>query len=63
MSAFISMVAATGRKIVTVGKAYVADLRRVLADVRRNSALIEIEIHDGNYRLASKNDDDLPASR
>jgi len=50
------------RKAIAVGKVVVRDIRRALADERRNRLLIEKEIHHGRYRLSSKNDDDLPAA-
>ena len=52
-----------GRKAIATGKVVVGNIRRALADERRNRLLIEKEIHHGQYRLSSKNDDDLPLVR
>jgi hypothetical protein len=38
----------------------VAEISRALAGERRNRAAIERELFHGEYRLISKNDDDLP---
>jgi hypothetical protein len=38
-------------------------ISRVLADHRRNREAIENDLFSGEYKLASKNDDDLPISR
>jgi hypothetical protein len=64
---------ATGRaarqapSVVTVVKSIVAAWRRLIAHAscslasdRRNRAAIEKELFGGQYRLCSKNDDDLP---
>ncbi|HEY1982998.1 MAG TPA: hypothetical protein VGH13_23200 [Xanthobacteraceae bacterium] len=40
----------------------VAEISRALAGERRNRAAIERELFHGEYRLISKNDDDLPIS-
>ena len=41
----------------------VSRLRDVLADVRANRRRLEAELFHNRYRLASKNDDDLPIVR
>ena len=41
----------------------VAEVSRALAGERRNRAAIERELFRGQYRLSSKNDDDLPIPR
>lgn len=51
------------RRALAAGKALLHGLGRTLSDVRRNRKLIEEEIHNGKYKLFSKNDDDLPALR
>jgi len=51
-----------GRKAFRAAKVVVSNVRKALADERRNRLLIEKEIHHGRYRLSSKNDDDLPAA-
>jgi hypothetical protein len=50
---FIGTAAATWRKLAL-------RISRALAGERRNRAAIEKEIFRGQYRLCSKNDDDLP---
>jgi hypothetical protein len=40
-----------------------SQISRVLADHRRNREAIENDLFRGEYKLASKNDDDLPISR
>ena len=55
-------------KISAVCKLFVAEIKAVLCslhslalDVRRNRAFIEKEIHHDEFKIRSKNDDDLPA--
>jgi len=50
---FIGMVVAEWRKLI-------AEISRAFAGERRNRAAIERELFRGQYRLISKNDDDLP---
>ena len=63
MDIIAHVIVTTGRKTIAAGKAVAGNIRRALADERRNRVLIEQEIHRGHYRLSSKNDDDLPIVR
>jgi len=63
MRTFSSAIVAVTRGVVAECKALLCSLHSIALDVRRNRALIEKEIHRGNYKLYSKNDDDLPALR
>ena len=63
MDIIAHVIATTGKKAIAAGKVAVGSIRRALADERRNRDLIEREIHRGQYRLSSKNDDDLPTVR
>jgi hypothetical protein len=45
---------------VTQWRKLVARMSRALAEEQRNRAAIERELFHGQYRLSSKNDDDLP---
>jgi hypothetical protein len=53
-------VAAVARSVVTAWRKLVARVSCSLASGRRNRAAIEKELFGGQYRLCSKNDDDLP---
>src|SRR5262245_43948011 len=57
------VIVTAGRKAAAAGRVVADNIRRALADERRNRVLIEQEIHRGHYRLSSKNDDDLPVIR
>ena len=63
MDIIAHVIATTGKKVFTVGRVAVANIRRALTDERRNRVLIEQEIHHGRYMLSSKNDDDVPLVR
>ena len=52
-----------GRNLLEASKRFLCSLHTLASDVRRNRELIEKEIHHGQYKLRSKNDDDLPAIR
>jgi hypothetical protein len=53
VATFVGLVGIEWRKLV-------AELSRALAGVRRNRAAIEHDLFRDEYRLISKNDDDLP---
>jgi hypothetical protein len=53
VAAFVGLAVIEWRKLV-------AEISRALAGERRNRAAIERELFHGEYRLNSKNDDDLP---
>src|SRR5262249_16414609 len=48
-----------GRKAIATGKVVLGSIPRALAGERRHRLIVE----DGQYRLSSKNDDDLPIVR
>jgi hypothetical protein len=53
VAAFVGLAVIEWRKLI-------AEISRALAGERRNRAAIERELFHGEYRLNSKNDDDLP---
>jgi len=53
VATFVGLAVIEWRKLV-------AEISRALAGERRNRAAIERELFHGEYRLGSKNDDDLP---
>jgi hypothetical protein len=53
-------VAAVIRSVVAAWRKLIARASCSLASDRRNRAAIEAELFRGQYRLCSKNDDDLP---
>jgi|ERR1700733_195191 len=53
LAAFVGMVVAQWQKLIS-------QISRVAAAERRNRAAIERDLFHGQYRLLSKNDDDLP---
>jgi hypothetical protein len=53
LACFVRMAAAEWRKLV-------AEISRALASERKHRAAIETELFRNQYRLSSKNDDDLP---
>jgi len=53
LAAFVTMAIAEWRTLV-------AQVSHVVAGQRRNRAALESELFRGQYRLLSKNDDDLP---
>jgi len=55
--------ATLSRNILEVSKTFLCSLHTLASDIRRNREFIEKEIHHGQYKLRSKNDDDLPAVR
>jgi len=63
MYSFNNAIVAINWRVIAECKALLCSLHSVASDVRENRNLIEKEIHGGNYKLYSKNDDDLPALR
>jgi hypothetical protein len=55
--------AAFASKALAQGRALAARISRAHAQERRHREAIERELFDGQYRLSSKNDDDLPVIR
>jgi hypothetical protein len=55
LAAFVGMAVTQWRKLV-------AQISRTVASERRNRAAAERELFYGQYRLSSKNDDDLPVA-
>ena len=52
-------IVATSRRVLVEIKTFLCSLHSVGLNVHRNRDLIEKEIHNGKYKLYSKNDDDL----